>query len=57
METINYSERLNALIKRRNVDMNDVKYRGKLRTSKWDMFEASQKRHLVGSLVKSLLER
>jgi hypothetical protein len=45
--SINYSERLDALIKRRGVDLSDVKYRGKLRTSKWAMYIAMPKSKLM----------
>jgi hypothetical protein len=50
LEDINVTERLSDLIKRRH----NIKYRGSLHTSKWNMFEASQKRHLVSSLLRNL---
>lgn len=45
--SINYKERLDALIKRRGIDLSDVKYKGKLRTSKWAMYVAAPKSKLM----------
>jgi hypothetical protein len=40
-------ERLENLIKRRGIDLSDVKYKGKLRTSKWAMYVAAPKSKLM----------
>jgi hypothetical protein len=48
--TINYKERLEALIRRRNVDLSDIKYKGRLRTSKWNMYIAMPKSKLLDYL-------
>lgn len=50
----NVHERLNALIKRRNVNLDDVKFRGRLRTVKWQKFEAAQKQHLLNNFNNNL---
>lgn len=43
---INVKERLEALIKRRNINLEDVKFRGRLRTVKWNVYEAAGKGQL-----------
>lgn len=53
-EDINVHERLQRLIERRGIILENIKYRGRLRTVKWDMYEASQKQHLFKSLMDSL---
>lgn len=56
-DNINVNERLHALIQRRGYeDMSefDTKYRGKLKTTKYMVYEASQKRHLFSSFLKGL---
>lgn len=40
-------ERLDALIKRRNIDLSNVKFRGKLQTTKWAMYIAAPKSKLM----------
>ena len=53
---MNYRERLEALIKRRNIDLSDIKYRGKLRTVKWNVYEAASKNQLLSNLTRGLRE-
>lgn len=56
MKDINVSERLNGLVERRGFTLSDfdVKYRGKLTTTKYMTYEASQKKHLLAGLLRSL---
>jgi hypothetical protein len=56
LKDINVTERLAELLKRRNIDLSNIKFRGRLRTIKWNVFEASQKQHLMKGLDKSLSE-
>lgn len=57
MEITNLDERIGEFLKRKQVSTIKTKYRGSLQTTKWNVFEASQKRHLVSGLVRSILER
>lgn len=57
MEAINVDERIEEFLKRKSVNTIKTKYRGTLQTSKWMTYEASQKRHLVSGLMRSILER
>lgn len=50
-------ERLDSLIKRRQVDLSNVKFRNRLRTSKWFKYEASQKHELLTNLERSMKEQ
>jgi hypothetical protein len=51
---MDYHNRLEALIKRRNIDLSDVKFRGRLRTVKWAVYEATQKNALLKDLGKEI---
>jgi hypothetical protein len=55
---IDVSERLNQLVERRGYRMSDfdIKYRGKLKTTKYMVYEASQKKHLFNGLLNGLKE-
>lgn len=50
-------DRLEALIKRRNVNLtSNVRFR-KLHTSKWNMWQAAQKHELLTNLDRSMKEQ
>lgn len=57
--TINVSERLDNLIKRRGLEIKhefSIKERGKLRTSKWFMLEMPHKSKMYHNLSRGMRE-